>query len=179
MYKRIITGLGVSVLLAGCGFHLQSSSGVPTTLKTLHLTSAAPYDPFITLLRDNLVRRNVKLVNAASEAPLTLDVTHIGLSTDQTSLSTSQQTRQYSVTYSVNLQLDSPQGKKVAGPYSLSNHQTLTMFSGQLINNTNQLAVTKRQLQRETINQLFYLLNSENVQKAIKQYQAKQKPSSP
>ncbi len=175
MYKRLAIGLSLSLLLTGCGFYLQTSDSVPSSLKTLYLTGSKPYDPFMALLRSSLTHRGVKLVDFQKQAPFTLNVSNISLATSLTSLSTSQQTRQYSVSYSTTFNLESPKGNNISGPYTLSNSQTLTMFSGQLIDNTNQLATAKRELERETINQLFYHLNSDDTKLAIKEYQAKQR----
>lgn len=67
-----ITLLIATLLLGACGFHLRGQLSMP--FDTIYLKSASPGTPLIIELRRNFEARHVKLVNAADEAELVLDI---------------------------------------------------------------------------------------------------------
>jgi LPS-assembly lipoprotein len=62
----------MSLLLAGCGFHLRGQEGMP--FETLYLNATNPGTPFIAELRRNLEANKVKLVNNAEQADVVLNI---------------------------------------------------------------------------------------------------------
>lgn len=70
---RSLMLLGVLVL-AGCGFHLRGSMGMP--FKTMYINTANPGTQFMIELRRNLEANNVTLVDNAEKAEVILDVAY-------------------------------------------------------------------------------------------------------
>lgn len=163
------------VTLTACGFRLNTRGTLPPMYHRLYLTGSRPYSYFIKMLSGILEGQNVTLVTSAKHAPLTLNIATEALSYSQTSVGSSQQTRQYQITYSVNFNLQSPKGKVIAGPFVISQSMNQTMFANQLIENTQQLTEDKRQLEQLVMNQLFYRLAAKNTVKTVRVYLSKRK----
>jgi len=64
--------LMATLLLSACGFHLRGQVSIP--FETIYLQAANPNTPFISELRRNIEARQVKVVNAADQAELVLDI---------------------------------------------------------------------------------------------------------
>ena len=64
--------LMTTLLLSACGFHLRGQVSMP--FETIYLQTANPNTPLIRELRRNLEARQVKLLNAADQAELVLDI---------------------------------------------------------------------------------------------------------
>ena len=64
--------LMTALLLNACGFHLRGQVSMP--FETIYLQTANPNTPLIRELRRNLEARQVKMVNAADQAELVLDI---------------------------------------------------------------------------------------------------------
>lgn len=140
--------------LTACGFHLVGTEPLPQGLQVLALDSNTPYDPFMAELRSNLLSRHVKIVSSA-QAPYTLHVQNISLTTEETSVAASQYTRQYQVTYSVMFSITDKKGKVIVSPFNISAGQPVTMFNNQLLTNTNQVQEIQQTLKRQVMMQLF------------------------
>jgi len=64
--------LMISLLLGACGFHLRGQVYIP--FETIYIQAANPNTPFISELRRNLESGKVKIVSAADQAELVLDI---------------------------------------------------------------------------------------------------------
>jgi LPS-assembly lipoprotein len=164
-----------TVLLSACGFHLNVKNALPKIYNKLYLTSVEPYSYFTKSLTQTLSSQQITIVNSATQAPLTLNILNENLNYTQTSVGSSQQTRQYQINYTVTIQVQSPKGQVMAGPFNLTQSMTQTMFANQLLENTQQLAEDKRQLERKMINQIFYHLAARDTIKSINTYLAKKR----
>jgi LPS-assembly lipoprotein len=177
--RKVVQLVAVStltLLLSACGFHLQTTNNLPKQLKTLYLTGNTPYSSFTQTLREQLASSGIRVVDSSKQAPFSLRVSNPRLSTSLTTLNTSQQTRDYTVTYSAGFSLESRSGKPVLPAFSLSTSTTQTMFSGQLLSNSSQLSITQQELERQLIQQLFLRLSAEDTTRAIEHY-LKQHPN--
>lgn len=174
-YLKISVLAVLIVTLTACGFRLNTRGTLPPLYHRLYLTGSRPYSYFIKMLSGILQSQNITLVTAANRAPLTLNIAAENLNYTQTSVGSSQQTRQYQITYSVNFTVQSPKGKTIAGPFVISQSMNQTMFANQLIENTQQLTEDKRQLEQMVMTQLFYRLAAENTVKTVRAYLSKRK----
>lgn len=166
-----IAAVALSFLLSACGFHLRGSEPLPPELNTIYLTSSSPYDSFMQQLRMQLASRHIQVVNSASNNAITLTIHSNSLSNSQTSLSASEQTRSYSVTYTVVYSLNTFSGKEILAPRTVSATQTITLQPNQLIDNTPQLQNAEQQLIPQVITQLFEGLGSMQVKQALSEQQ--------
>lgn len=154
-FYLIIFFASLLCLLTGCGFKLQGNEPLPHDLKILAIDSDTPYDSFIQQLASSFKQRHVLVIKNVTDAPYVLHVTNLNLSTTQTSVGTSQQIRQYQVTYSASFSLVNHAGEAIMPSLTLSASQNQTMLGGQLLQNTSQLNDLKTTLERQVINQLF------------------------
>ncbi len=69
---QMIALLLTTLLLTACGFHLRGQAGMP--FNALYLDAANPGSLFIADLRRNLEANKVKLVNAAEQADVVLNI---------------------------------------------------------------------------------------------------------
>lgn len=72
--SRIFALLLAALLLTACGFHLRGRAGMP--FDTLYLDAANPNTPFIADLRRSLESSKVKLVGAADQADVVLNIVY-------------------------------------------------------------------------------------------------------
>lgn len=164
-------------VLSACGFHLQTKDQFPPQLRTMYLDSDQPYSHLMEQLRTEFVDTGIVLVSNAKEAKFTLYLSNESFSTSQTSLTTSQQTRQYNVTYSFNFQIKDSTGNNVIPIQGLSLSRPLTLLSNQLLTNNSQLTVLKQQMEQELINQLLNRIESRMVRTALRTYRPKHENS--
>jgi LPS-assembly lipoprotein len=69
---QFFTLLMTTLLLSACGFHLRGQVSIP--FETIYLQTANPNTPFIRELRRNLEAKQVKMVSAADQAELVLNI---------------------------------------------------------------------------------------------------------
>lgn len=160
----------ITLVLTGCGFHLNTQAALPKDYLVLYVKSDQPYSYFTKTLTSTLKNQGATLVSDASKAPITLNIMAENLKYTQTSVGSTQQTRQYLIVYSIRLRVESSKGKVIAGPFDITQSMNQTMFANQLIENTQQLNEDERQLSQRIIIQLFYHLSARDTLKAIRQH---------
>jgi len=64
--------ISLSLLLAACGFHLRGDANMP--FQTLYIEAVNPGSELVAELRRNLEANHVKLVNAADQADMVLNI---------------------------------------------------------------------------------------------------------
>ncbi|MGC2048357.1 MAG: LPS assembly lipoprotein LptE [Gallionella sp.] len=70
--RQLFALLMATLMMSACGFHLRGPVSIP--FEAIYLQTANPHTPFISELRRNLESGQVKIVNAADEAELVLDI---------------------------------------------------------------------------------------------------------
>lgn len=157
----------ISILgLSSCGFHLANSE-FPASLKKIYFVSDQPYSEFTRMFKDALQSRGSQLVTAPELAPVTIHLLSSQVSEAQTSVGSSQETRQYSVTFTASFELQNPKGQIISGPMTLASQQNMTVFSGVLVENTSQYATVKQIAERDVLHRMFDILQSPQTQKRL------------
>ncbi|MBU0455490.1 MAG: hypothetical protein KKA99_01725 [Gammaproteobacteria bacterium] len=164
--SRIFVILGC-LLLSACGFQLRGNMPMPPQLHTLYIESQAPYDSLMRQLKTALKRSGIRLVNAPNLAPMTLQITNENVSYNQTSIGNSQNTRDYSVNYSVQYVLQNAKGKTLYAPSMLSAQKTITLNAQEVITSSNKYNDAVRDLQNDLVPKLLFQLSSPDAVKAL------------
>ncbi|MFT3741224.1 MAG: LPS assembly lipoprotein LptE [Gammaproteobacteria bacterium] len=168
--RQFLLALGLSLALAfmtGCAFHLRGHSHWPPALRTLYLAMENPYGEFEINLQRSLASAGVQLVSAPCSAPITLKVAKPVVVTRASTIGTSNQTRIYTVTYSVVVTLQNAAGQPLLPPMQLTSIRNLTLSANQMIESNNQLALLEKEMERDIISQLYYRLSSEQVRSIL------------
>jgi LPS-assembly lipoprotein len=115
-----LTTLGFTLLLAGCGFHLQGAYTTPPDMERTYISAADNRSLFYRDLREALLSADVQLVDNATDATavFTISFDH----TDQRVLSVSARNvpTEFEVFYTIEYSLDS-------GTKNLLEPQTVTL----------------------------------------------------
>jgi LPS-assembly lipoprotein len=93
--------LTLALLLGACGFHLRAQAAMP--FKTIYLAAANQDSPFTKELRRNLEENNLRLVSAAEQADIVLDIVSETPDKQILSLSGSGRVNEFKLLYRVSL----------------------------------------------------------------------------
>ena len=159
-------------LLTGCGFHLRNATNMPPQLKTLYLNVDKPDTPFNQALRHLLLSLNVNLTQKASEAPLQLKVTY-DFTHSTPEIVSSTQTVTYVYTLQVEASVLNSKGVIVVPVHVIVLSQTQAMNTTQIYT-PNTASIVENELERDTINLLYFWLTNTATKTAL----AAPKPSS-
>jgi len=149
--------------LISCGFHLRGQIQLPPQLHKFYVDGAQPYSPIISAIQKELRFSGITVVDSAKKAPITLYVLSETLTHTETTVSTSNSMKSYTVTYTVSFALKNSNGKTIAGPFSVSSNQTITTLANEVLENSNKLPRAKRELTQDVVVKMFYILGAKNT----------------
>ncbi|MGD9152263.1 MAG: LPS assembly lipoprotein LptE [Gammaproteobacteria bacterium] len=164
----IITAL----LLTGCGFHLRGTQPWPPQLRVMYLQSNSPYSDFTKQLKNALRLSKVKLVNDPRQALIILYISQEHFYTNQTTVASTAQTRNYNATYTITYSLQNKYGNTIVKPKSVSATDTITVNQNEILENSNKLDITKQTLIRNLIMKLMFQLTSKHTILTLNKYSA-------
>lgn len=153
--------------LMACGFHLRGQYQLPAPMSRLYLQTTDPYAPFVQRLRQALLRMDVTLTPNAKDANVVLAIDAMNHGQSLVSSSTTSQVNTYALSFTVRYTLQSPTGKILLGPQSISASQNATISSDQAISSASQQQQLDVQLYEEVIAQLFNQLSSKKALQAL------------
>lgn len=153
------------LLLAACGFHLANNTQAPAVFKQLKIESNNPNGNFSKLVQSNLKLHGIII---SEKAPITLKLDLPSAGYSQSTSGSSQISRDYNVTQNATFTFINSKTQKVIDSRGLSASQSLTLYAGQIINNTSQLQTTTAVLRRNILDQFFFYLESADLIKAAK-----------
>ena len=154
-------------LLTACGFQLRGAMELPPQLHILYLQSNNPYGEFTRALRSSLAISNIKVVDDPTQAPYTLNILTDSLTTHQTSVGGSQQTRDYLATYTVKYDIQTSEGVTLYGPVSVSDQTTITVNENEVLTNSNKLTSAKQTMEQNLLNKMRFQLTSKALKNAV------------
>lgn len=153
----------ITWLLAGCGFHLRGTQPLPPQLHTMYLQSNSPYSNFTRQLKNTLRLSKVRLVNDPKQAQIILCILKENFYTNQTTVASTAQTRNYNVTYAITYSLQNKHGNTIIQPKSINSTDSITVNQNEILENSNKLDITKQSLIRNLIMKLMFQLTSKNT----------------
>lgn len=153
--------------LSACAFKLRGHDAWSPALQVMFLQTEEPYGQLTATLANALRSSGVTLVNSPQKAKTILILSKPQWSNRATTIGSSNQTRIYYVTYSVEYRLADARGKIIVSPRPLSVTRSLTLSPNQLLEANNQRTQLEREMQRELIGQLLNMLSSKQIQQAV------------
>lgn len=158
--------LTATLLLSACGFHLKGQKILPTELHTLYL-AYSHFDPLTRELQSRLTAAGARVASNESDAPVTLKILSQNKRQLATTVGASQQTREYTLSYSVSFVLLDNQGNVLAGPYSAHQQRNQVLQSSQILGATSQTEDLYDDMLKEIVSQIIDRLGSQSVQDAL------------
>jgi len=165
-FRIIITGL-IFFNLTACGFHLRGQNELPPALHTVYLQTDNPYGQFESTLKQTLISAGVVMVDSPRAAPVTLSISKPVLANSMSTLGASNQTRVYTVVYTVTFSLMNAQGKVLFPATPITSTRSLTLSANQLLDSNSQLTLLEQEMQRDVIDQLYNRLMSQQIAQVL------------
>ena len=139
----------------GCGFHLRTPTPLPPTLKEIYIDDTSPYDPFVQALQNTLEDAAIVVSDTPKTNITTLHIIQQSFSKKMGGISTSTNTRQYTLYYMVQFELISKEKTTLIAPTRLSTSKTLTINSNQILGSSAEEETLKREMQQTLAEQLL------------------------
>lgn len=167
MLKKVFISLLFTFFLSSCGFHLRAPVTLPLPLQSMYIQAQDPYSSFIRNLKQYLKMSGVRLARSPQEAETILNIIEENTGQELLSINSSQQTRQYSLKYSVVFEVLDTKGKAYFPPQSLIETRTLTLQSNQVLASSNQAALLYQDMRRAVVYNIVSRLTSKKLTKNL------------
>lgn len=170
-YCSILTATLLALLctmLTSCGFHPQGEISLAKPLHKLYLQTNNPYGMLARNLKDSLRLSHVTLTSDPKLADTILVIDESQPGKTLTSVSGTQQTRQYSLTISVSFSINDSHGRQLVPPQSLAESRSLTIQSNQILGSSNETSTYYRQIRRSLASAIMNRLGSKDISTMLK-----------
>lgn len=170
MIKRslsIILLLLTTSSIMSCGFHLRSQPPVPPEITTIALLSENPNGQLAQQLWQIFKSAHVHVVTDSNKAPISLVLLDEQMTTHLLSESASSATRQYTLTYTVNFELQA-NNKVIFGPQKLQAFRNYMVNERQVLSAPTEQQILSQNLQHDLISQLVSQLGSPETRQLIR-----------
>lgn len=158
--------LTATLLVSACGFHLKGQKILPPELHTLYL-AYSHFDPLARELESRLTASGARITSKERDAPVTLKIINQNKHQQATTVGASQQTREYTLSYSVSFALLDSAGKTLAGPYSAHQQRNQVLQSSQILGATSQTEDLYDDMLKEIVSQIIDRLGSQSVRESL------------
>lgn len=159
--------LSCIIMLTACGFHLKGRQILPPELHTIHVEDSH-FNPLTKQLESTLSAAGVTIVATKDQAPVTLKILNQSRNEQATTVGASQQTREYTLSYTVSFALINQAGKILAGPLIAKQQRYQVLQSSQILGATSQTEDLYDDMLKEIVNQIMDQLGSINIQDTLK-----------
>jgi LPS-assembly lipoprotein len=136
------------LLIASCGFHLQSEIKLAPPLHRMYLQTSDPYGTLARSLHQDLKLSGVQMVSSPAEASTILVILRDDTSQDLLSVSGTQQTRQYTLKVTVVFEITDRKGRSLIGPQTLSESRAITIQANRVLGSSNEANLFYQQMRR-------------------------------
>lgn len=158
-----------SLLLTGCGFHLQGEVPLAPPLHRMYLQVPDPYGPLERALQQYLKISKVVMV-PKTDATTILAVLRDDTSQTLLSISGTQQTRQYLLQVTVVFEVNNRHGATIIGPYTLVESRTITVQANQILGSSNEASLFYQQMRRTLAYRIITMIASQQSAQALNNY---------
>lgn len=161
--------IGLVLLIAGCGFKLRSEKPLPPQLHSLYLVSSVPYGLLTLQLKQVIQSLGVQLIADPKEAQVTLRIFGENYITKTLTQSASASTKEYTLYYQVQFQLEDKAGKIIYGPKLITTFRNYMVNDEQVLSSTVEQQSLQAEMQRDTMYQIINQLSSQDVENLFTQ----------
>ncbi|MBN1684946.1 MAG: hypothetical protein JW855_05920 [Gammaproteobacteria bacterium] len=169
--RKVVFFLGVVcffLVLTSCGFKLRGAMNLPPQMHRLYLQSDAPYSELTRELKQNLHLSKVHLMGSPDQAPVILAVSTETVNPQQITISSTDQSRIYTVNYSLSYEMRTPKGVTLIGPKTIQKQTNITLLANEVIGNSNKLSDVVRVMRQDAIYSMMLQLSSKEVMDKLK-----------
>ncbi|MDX1901493.1 MAG: LPS assembly lipoprotein LptE [Gammaproteobacteria bacterium] len=156
-------------LLTSCGFHLRGAVNPSPELKQVYIQTATPYDEITRAIRNSLQLSGVN-ITSRENARVILAILNVQQSQQQTNVSSTQQTRQFNLNYSITFQLLDVKGNAIITPQSVSETRSLTVQADATLAGSNEAQTLYQQMRPALVFDLMQRLSSKQMTQRINTY---------
>ncbi len=164
--KLFLIGM-LALSLSYCGFQPRGKHNFPPEMQTLYISSSAPYQTLTLQVKEILKANNIHLVDDPLQAPVTLHIYGVHVTSDTLSESASSKTKQYVMVYNVNYELTDSKGTILYGPKLIHTARDYMVNEDQVLSVDNETELLLREMQRDLAFQLLRQLDSNAVRVAV------------
>ncbi len=159
--------LSMTLLLSACGFHLRGKTPLPAQLQNLAISSDTPYSDFSKQLKSTMRDMGITVDDNTAQAPYRLRIISAVNSEIVGSISSSTNTRIYTLYFTVNYQLLDKQGKIILPTQTVSSYRTLTVNANQVLGSSIESLTLQREMRSDVIEKIMYRLAAHNTQRLL------------
>ena len=167
MKKKLYFYFFFSVLLMGCGFHLQGEMPLAQPLHKMYIQAPDPYSVLLRNLREDLKTSNVNLVASATEADTILTILSDETAQELISVNGTQQTRQYNLKVIVTFEVTDTKERTIVPLQLLTENKTITVQSNQILGSSNEANLYYQQMQRAIAAAIVNRLASKDITRLV------------
>lgn len=157
----------LTFFLVACGFHLRGNVPLPKELSPMYIDTKTPYDPLVQAIEETLTASHITLTDSPKAANTSLRIIDIQSIENLVSVSASTNTRQYSLTKVLYLELTGKKGKIIIPESALRSSNPLTVDSNQVLNASSQKQILTDEMQQALVQQLMMKLSSRDTKKEL------------
>ena len=158
--------LSLCLTLAACGFHLRGMLSLPASMQKLTVLSLSNDSPLVPTLTSALQVAGVDVV-PPGQAPFTLTILTDDFTSSIGSISASTNTRQYSLSYRVSIQLNDKDGTIVIAPSTLQTYRTLTVDANMILGSNSQEFTLKQEMREDIVQKVLAQIASKQTKARI------------
>lgn len=138
----------LTCFISGCGFNLQGEVKLAEPLHRLYIQAPDPYGTLARYLKQSLKMSKVTLVENPVLASTMLVILKDQASEDLISVSSTQQTRQYTLKVMVMFQILDAKGRTIVGPQVLTESRVVTVQASVILGSSNEANLMYQQMRR-------------------------------
>ncbi len=166
MFSRIFITLLTACIVA-CGFHLRGNIPLPKGLSPMYVATSTPYDPLVQSIESMLTASNIELTDSPKNANTTLRILDIQTSENLISVAASTNTRQYTLSETLRMELTGKKGKVIIPVSALTASNPLTVESNEVLNASAQKQTLTGEMQQSLVQQLMIRLGSRDTERSL------------
>jgi len=145
----------LTVVLAGCGFHLRSEARLPAALQTLRIEGVDPVSPLGRDLRNALARAGATVVATDAGATSTLRVGTNRITTEVLSVGGNARANEYTMRYSVEFDVVAAAGENLVPRQLIELTREFTFDATQALGVAAEQDLLTQELQREMVQRIL------------------------
>ena len=150
--------------LTGCGFHLRTHAlTLSPALHSPWIATAEPYSPLTHSLASALRRSGATPVDEADKASAIIAILSERETESLLSVSSTQSSRQYNLTLSVQYEIRNREGAPLTGPQVATESRTLTMASDQILSSSNEVTILYQRMRQAVVRDIMARLASPEI----------------
>ena len=156
----------ITLVLAGCGFHLRGTVDIPRWLNNVAIIVHQGNRELEPRLKEQLLAYNVQVAAEPNLATYWLIIENDSFQQNISSISSSTTPRQYELVYTVRFKLQRAKGSDLIPSSQVVISRHITLNSDRILGSTGEEDIQKREMIRDASLQILYRL-SRNAQDVI------------